>query len=322
MRSWGGALVATALAVALAGCSDDSDPTDAPSVDAIQTSIPTYDATAEASQAVLSLVPTAAVDLTVTDFDQVRLQLGVPDLTGADPQRFRDAFWKDAQTQAPLLLGGMLREVDEELESAFGWSQDDVAWEAHFGGPEGTGWVLKIREDLPMGDIIRAVDAGVGPLAGAEVRGEDHLVVSNVAADAGESWAADPELLALVGTPGSSTYVTRDCIPFNDIFGVGVREELAPTPAADVARVDELGPFSVTFGGELATVRLGPARSDVFDRMRLPETLPETDPEFGLGYQRPAADPQGGRIGWNLGDPVVAAQLALEKKLPFAICAD
>ena len=52
------------------------------------------------------------------------------------------------------------------------------------------------------------------------------------------------------------------------------------------------------------------------------ETLPDTVPEFGLGYQRGAADPLGGRIGWVIGDPVIAGQLALEKKLPFAICAD
>ena len=90
----------------------------------------------------------------------------------------------------------------------------------------------------------------------------------------------------------------------------------------DVDNLDELGPYSVTFGGELATVRLGPERSDVFERMRLSDTLPETDPEFGLGYQLGSADPLGGRIGWDLGDPIIAAQLALEKKLPFAVCAD
>ena len=128
-------LVATALALVLTGCSDDGDPDEAPSLDETPTSIPSYDATAEANQAVLSLVPTEAVDLTVTDFDQIRLQLGVPDLTGSDPKRFRDAFWRDAETQAPLLLGGMLRDVDEQLERDYGWSQDDVAWEAHFGDP-------------------------------------------------------------------------------------------------------------------------------------------------------------------------------------------
>jgi hypothetical protein len=322
VRSWGTVAVATALALALAGCTEDPEPEPAPPFDTLPTGIPSFDPKAEASSAVLSLVPAEAVDLVVTDFDQVRLQLGVPDLNGGDPKRERDRFWERAATEAPVLLGGMLLPVGDELEREFGWSQDDVAWEAHFGGHGGTGWVLKIREDLPMGDIIRAVNAGIGPLEGAVVRGEDHLVVQNAANDGLESWAADPELVALVGTPGSATYVSRECVPFEDVFGEGVKEALAPSPSADVDALDELGAFSVTFGGELATARLGAERSDVFERMRLPETLPETDPEFGLGYQRGAADPLGGRIGWDLGDPVIAAELALNKQLPFAVCAD
>ena len=147
------------------------------------------------------------------------------------------------------MLRGTLCEVDEELKTDYGWSQDDVGWEAHFGSPDGVGWVLNIRDDLPMGDIIRAVDAGVGPLAGAEVRGEDHLIVSNVATDGDESRAAEPDLVALVGTPGSATYVSRERIPFDDVFGAGVKEELAPSPSADVSSLDEPGAFSVTFGG-------------------------------------------------------------------------
>lgn len=308
--------------MALAGCTEDPEPRAAPSEDSSPSGTPTYDGEAEASAAVLPLVPTDAVDLTVTDFDQIRLQLGVPDLDGSYPKRERRAFWERAAVEAPLLLGGMLREVDDELERDFGWTQDDVAWEAHFGSAEGVGWVLKIRDDLPMGDITRAVDAGVGPLDGAEVRAEDHLVVSNPATDGNASWAAEPDLVALVGTPGSATYVSRECIPFEVVYGAGVKESLAPSPSADVDGLDELGGFSVTFGGALATVRLGSERSDVFDRMRLVETLPDTDPAFGLGYERGAADPLGGRIGWTLGDPVIAGQLALEKKLPFAVCAD
>jgi hypothetical protein len=322
VRSWGTVLAVAALTLALSGCTEDDDPEAAPSVEPTPSSAPVFDGEAEASAAVLPLVPTEAVDLTVTDFDQIRLQLGVPDLDGGAPKRERTAFWERAAVEAPLLLGGMLREVDDELEREYGWSQDDVAWEAHFGSADGVGWVLKIRDDLPMGDIIRAVDAGVGPLEGAEVLGEDHLVVSNVATDGNDSWAAEPELVALVGTPGSATYVSRECIPFDDVFGDGVKEALAPSPSADVDGLDELGAFSVTFGGQLATVRLGGERSDVFDRMRLVDTLPDTDPEFGLAFQRGAADPLGGRIGWLLGDPVIAGQLALEKKLPFAICAD
>lgn len=316
-------LVTAALVATLAGCSDDPEPVDVgPLGGTPVTMAPTFDGTAEASAAVLALVPTAAVDLAVTDLDQIRLQLGVPDLTGADPARERDRFWARAEQEAPLLLGGMLREVDDQLSRDYGWSQDDVAWEAHFGGPDGVGWALKIRDDLPMGDIIRAVDAGVGPLEGAVVRGADHLVVSNAAVDPTQSWAAEPELEALVGTSGSATYLSRDCIDFEGLFGAGVKDSLAPSPSADVARLQELGAYSITFGGELATARLGAARSDVFERMRLSETLPETDPAFELAFRRGAADPLGGRIGWDLGDPVIAGQLALEKQLPFAICAD
>lgn len=324
VRSWGAGLVAGVLALALAGCtSDDPEPTEAPPFGETEpTGVPTFDPELEASEAVLPLVPIDAMDLVVTDFDQIRLQLGVPDLDGTAPKPERDRFWQQAATEAPLLLGGMLNPVSDQLEREYGWSQDDVAWEAHFGGPDGVGWVLKIREDLPMGDIIRAVDAGVGPLAGAVVMGDDHLVAMDAATEGSESWAAVPELVDLVSTPGSATYVSRECIPFDEVFGPGVKEALAPSPSADVDALEELGAYSVTFGGELATVRLGPARSDVFDRMRLPETLPETDPEFGLGYQRGAADPLGGRIGWDLGDPVIAAELALQKQLPFAVCAD
>ncbi|MDQ4055028.1 MAG: hypothetical protein M3237_20355 [Actinomycetota bacterium] len=324
MRSWGTGLVATALALALGGCtSDDPEPTQLPPFsETSSTDIPDFNPDLEASAAVLPLVPSDAVDLTVTDFDQIRLQLGVPDLDGGDPKRERDQFWQQAAAEAPLLLGGMLRDIDDQLRREYGWSQDDVAWEAHFGGPDGVGWVLKIRDDLPMGDIIRAVDAGIGPLEGAVVRGEDHVVVHNGADDGTESWAADADLVDLVGTPGSATYVSRECIPFDDVFGSGVKEALAPSPSADVEALEELGAYSVTFGGELVTVRLGPERSDVFDRMRLPEKLPETDPEFGRGYRRGAADPLGGRIGWDLGDPAIAAELALDKELPFALCAE
>ncbi len=68
-------------------------------------------------------------------------------------------------------------------------------------------------------------------------------------------------------------------------------------------------------------MRLGALRDDMFDRARLPDVLPRTDPEFGLGYADPVADPGGGRIGYRLGDPAVAARLARERHLPFAVCA-
>lgn len=321
MRSWGIAAVLCALAVPLAACSDDSDPVDAPPLSATPDAVPTaYDAELEPNAGVLALVPADAEEVRLTDFDQVRLQLGTPMLTGSSPKPERDRFWRRAATEAPLLDPGLLRGIDGQLEREFGWTQDDVAWEAHFEGPDGAGWVLKIRDDLPMGDITRAVEAGLGPLSEATVLAEDHLVVLGAATDPAESWAADPDLAALVGVAGSSTYVVRGCVPVDVALGPGVQEALAPSPAADLADLDELEAFSVVFGGELATVRLGPDRPDAFDRMRLAETLPETDPAFGRGYRGGVADPQGGRIGYTLADPTLATRLALERQLPFAVC--
>ena len=85
--------------------------------------------------------------------------------------------------------------------------------------------------------------------------------------------------------------------------------------------LDELGPFSVALGADLATVHLGPARADVFERSRVADVLPRTSPEFGRGYADPVSDPSGGRIGYRLAQPRIAAELALQQRLPFAVCA-
>ena len=77
------ALLAALLLVS--GCSDD-DPEPAPVAAASTgTAASPYDATLEPSAAVLALVPEDAETLTVTDFDQVRLELGLGDLTDQSP---------------------------------------------------------------------------------------------------------------------------------------------------------------------------------------------------------------------------------------------
>jgi hypothetical protein len=211
--------------------------------------------------------------------------------------------------------------VEHRLARRYGFTQDDVLWEAHYaGGAEG--WLLRLGDDVNMRRVRRAVEDGVGPLDGAQVSVDEHLVGIGATSNRSESWAAHPELAALVGTPAAATYVERSCIPFDEAYGPGMHDRLASGPAADVARLDELGPFAVAFGSDLVTARLGERRGDVFDRARLGENLPEGDPSFGAGFQRPVADPAGGRIGYAIGDPRVAVQLVSERRLPFAICAD
>jgi hypothetical protein len=309
-------------ASALAGCSDDGDEPESEPSETVATTPPAYDPTLEPAAAVLPLVPDDATRLTVTDYDQIRLQLGNPDLTGDIPDRQREKFWARVGTETAALSDGLLRDDDEELRADYGFSQDDVEWEAHFGGEDGeTGWVLKFRDDLGMDGVQRAVDDGVGPLGDAKVAVEERVIGVGTTSDMAASWAADEAITPLVGRPASATYAERGCIPFADVYGEDVLDELASGPSADVADLAELPAFTVSFGGELATARLGDARSDTFDRSRLADTLPETDPSFGDGFRQPVADPSTGRIGYTLGDPRVAVDLTLSRRLPFAVCA-
>lgn len=319
-----GALLAVSLGATtlLAGCSDDEDaPLPAPSP-TVQTTEPAYDPSLEPAAAVLALVPDDATRLAVTDYDQIRLQLGYPDLSEtAAPGR--EKYWSRVDTESAALIEGVLRADDAELHKDYGFSQDDVVWEAHFGNEEGAlGWVLRFRDDLDMAEVQRAVDDEVGPLAGVTVAADEQVIGIGTTTDLEQSWAAEAGLGSLVGLPATATYLERACIPFDEAYGEGMYDQLAAGPAQDLATLDDLGPFSVSFGGALATARLGSERDDTFGRARLADTLPEGDPSFGEGFQRPVADPSGGRIGYSLGDPRVAVELTLARRLPFALCAN
>ncbi len=307
---------------ATSGCSADRpEPTLAPPLDAlVDDGPPAYDPELNAAEAVLALVPQDATTLSVTDFDQVRLLLGASELTGQDPAPVRARFWRRAAVRAPLLSEGLLRQVDARLGADYGFTRDDVRWEATFSGPAGDGFVLALREDLAMGGVERAVRAGVGPLAGAETDAALHLVTLGVTDDPEASWAVSEDLVALVGpAAANATYVERDCLAFDEAFSADP-DTLAAVPAGDLAALSPVEMFSVTLGGELATVRLGPEREDAFDRMRLAGNLPATEPELGLGFAEGVADPIGGRIGYVMPDPALAARLTRERQLPFAVC--
>ncbi|MDN4161183.1 hypothetical protein [Nocardioides abyssi] len=302
-------VAAVLLAGSLAACTDDA-PEPAPALAPSASAVPEFDVRDEAAAAALPLVPASATSLSVTDLERVRLQLGVPDLTGQAPATERDGFWARAERRAPLLTPGLLRPVDERLAAEYGFTQDDVRWEARFDGPDGAGWVLSFRLGIDMAVVQRAVRDRVGVLAGAEVRPEDSLVVSGAAPDATRSWAAEPALLDLVGSPAEATYVERGCVE-------------APA-GVDTARVDEIEAWSIALQGGLATAWLGPLRSDAFERLRLGETWPEDGPgrAFSDGFRDGVADPSTGRVGYRLVDPVAGAALVRDRVAPYAACAD
>jgi len=293
------ALLATVLM--LSGCSDD--PPEEPAAEvASETPEPAYDASLEPAAAVLALVPEDAQTLTVTDFDQVKLELGLVDLGAESTPEDLQTFWDRATDERPLLSSGMLRPAEQQLKATYGFTQLDVAWEAHFfdGSDQETGWVLAFRDDMDMQAVQQAAGDGTGPLAGAAVDADLRLATSGTTSDPTRSWAADEQTAALVGLPANATYVARGCLP-QDV-------------AADV---DDLDGWSVQFEGSLATARLGLERHDLFERVR----LAEVEPGFTAAYEGGVADPRTGRIGFVMADPPTAAKLALEHQLPFATCA-
>ena len=316
--------VAALVALLLAGCGDDPPPTaEAGGTGRVSPGTPTYDAQREPAAAVLPLVPAAATTLTVTDLDAIRAQLGVPELTSADPVADRSEFWGRAEREAPLLAQGLLREDASELMLDHGFGEDDVDWEAHFTGDDGDGFVLAFRPGLDMDAVAAAVREGVGPLKGARVLARQHLVVSGAAPDGADSWATDPTVVDLVGQPAEASYVRRGCLPLGVALGPDATAAdrdrvLAHT---DVTNLDELDAFALEFGDHLATVRMTRHRLDLFDRLHLGDAWPTTGtPAFAYGFSRGVGDPATGRIGYDVANPPAAARVALGETLPFGVC--
>ncbi|GAB3244423.1 hypothetical protein GCM10027448_04300 [Nocardioides dilutus] len=286
----------------LGACGGDETRILPPEVDTVEAVTPTFDGSLEPAAAVLALVPQNVATLTVTDFEQVRLQMGVPDLSSEDKRKDRDAFWARAEAERPLLSTGMLRPIEPKLRQEFGLTQLDVDWEAHLYDESGneTGFVIAFRDGTDMTAVSSAVEAGFVALQGASVDAARGLVTLGTTTDGDESLAADESARSLVGLPANATYLSRGCID---------------EPGA--VDVDELEVYSVQFEGTLATARLGEDRMDLFTRMRMGEGVPA----FEAAFEGGVADPATGRIGYVMTDPAAAAAMALARELPFTACA-
>lgn len=281
---------------------------------------PAYDASAEPAAAVLSLVPQSADTITVMDWDEVRVHLGVPDLTSEDLMTDRLAFWERTRTETALLTEGLLRDNGSALELDYGFTQDDVDWEARWVGEDGPGFALALRPDLDLAGVRRAIADGVAPFEDAELVAGDHLVVSGTA-DV-DVWANEEQWAPLVDEPASATYLHRGCFPLNEALGpdADAEDQSALLAEHPVTTLDELPGFALAYGDHVATVWTEPDRADLFERLRLGEDWPVEG--FPDAYVNGAADPSTGRIGYTLPDPPTAAGLALLSELPFAICSE
>jgi hypothetical protein len=179
------AALALVAVVAVSGCGGhDTETSVRRSMSASPSVTPAYDAELPPVQAVLTLVPRAATTLTVTDFDQVRAQLG----------GVTRGFWKQAAKQAPLLTGGILRGTTGPV------TQDDIAWEAHYSGGGTDGWVVAFHAGADLSRLP-------SQLAGGTVDGQ--LVTSQTLPASDRRWT---DLSDLVGPEAEATYVERGCL--------------------------------------------------------------------------------------------------------------
>lgn len=317
MRRRTGALLLSA-ALVVSGCSHAVKSAGRATGPATPAPAPTFDRNAEPAEAVLSLVPQSADVITVTDWDAIRVQVGLPDLTSESPAADRTAFWERAASEAPALAKGMLRPDDSTYRQRYGFSQDDVDWEAHWNGPDGPGYVLKLRDDLPLQQVRLAIRAGVGAIASGRIIEADHLVVhgsSHV-----DTWANEEGWDDLVGQPMEATYLRRGCIPTDEALGPHATQEDVDAIAATkvVPDLGDLPGFAIGFGDHNATVRVEPDRTDDFDRIHLARHWPS--PDFRRAFRAGVADPSSGRLGYDVPDPPRAAAVALRGELPFAVC--
>jgi hypothetical protein len=306
------------MATTLVACGGESEPFYPPPLDSAP-AMTGYDPDLEPSAGVLPFVPNAATSVEITDFVQMRLSLGLGEIDGRSPARERNEFWSRADRTAAL-SGGLLRPHEERLRDDFSLGQDDIIWEAHWSNADSAGWVVAFRPDLAPRRIRRAINAEVGPLAGAVLDSEHNLVSSGAAPALEESWARDEEVVAVAGRQAISTLIQRGCIELADIYGAATIDRLDGQVARDVTNLDELTVYAVALGTELATARLGPARDDAFMRLRLASHLPQLEPEFGSVFTGGVANPSAGELGFRTPRPARAATWVTERRLPFAAC--
>ncbi|MCK0110629.1 hypothetical protein MWU75_00520 [Ornithinimicrobium sp. F0845] len=352
------ALATTAVLLAAAGCSVESDseePTathtgeasaEAPTTEAGQTtpedraSTASPEGTAGAGLSAYGMAllatPVEATHLTVTDFDAVRGRLGVPDLTSADLMTDRLEFWRAAEGSSVLLSDGLLRLENSRYDLTYGFTQDDVDAEVHWTGPDGGGFLLALRPGLDLDLVQAAIDDDAPGLADAILDPATATVGQGVGTDA--VWATSSHSAAArVGeVPAESLIVRNGCVPFADALGVDatVEDQEEVLDAHDVESLLDVEAVAIAFTGHQATIRLAyphgtdPAaiEADLAARLSLAQDWPITE---SIGFLDGFADGTVGGVDVEIGEleftvtnPTAAALLALADLVPLGVCTD
>lgn len=284
----------------------------------------------------LLATPQEATHLTVTDFDAVRVRLGVPDLTSEDLMTDRLEFWRSAEASTVLVTDGLLREENSRYDLTYGFTQDDVDAEAHWTAEgEGGGWLLQLRPDLDPGLVRAAVDDGAPEIGDADWD-PGLAVLSQGVATGGAVWASDPALAALGEGPAETLVVRSGCVPFTTALGIDatVEDQDAVLDAHDVEALVDVEAVAVAFTGMSATVQLvypdgtpvGEIEADLHARVALGEDWPTTEAiGFADGFGAGSVAGVTGRIGeleYAVTHPGAAATLVLADLVPLGVCTD
>lgn len=271
----------------------------------------------------LALIPADALEVTLTDWREMRDRLGHPGLTSDSLMTDRTAFWERARQEGLSFTEGLLRKEASRLWLDHDISQDDVQWEARFRTPDGPGFVLMFRRDLPMERVQAAVDDPATGLRGEILEGE-RLLVDGIAEEGDPVLASVPDIADLVEEGAESSYLRTSCVPSSEALGDDATADDLDALLAqqDLRYLRPLDAFAVSFTGPLATGRLAGERTDLHDRVNLVDIWPETGPlVWSDGFTgMPVGDSTSGRIGLQIRNPNAAINLVLSGLVPFAVC--
>ena len=294
--------------------------------------------------AALVLAPEDTAYLTLTDWARIKTRLGAQELTSESLQTDRIEFWRAVPSSTMLLTDGALRAENSRLGLRYATTQDDVRWEVRWTGEDREqGLALRLRDDLDLAGLERAVADEVPGVEGAEVLAGSQLLLRDGAT--GPGIGGDAAVVAVLAGDAESQLVAPGCLSWPTALGVDatVEEQDAVVDGLDGAEGDLLAPeaWGIAATGRAATVTVvypegtseADAARDAAARVRLAESWPTTESvgwsdAFGLAPDGPeqgyAVSDRGGRVVATLSYRVVnttaAANVALAGLVPVAVC--
>lgn len=344
-------LAALAAPTGLAACSPaPSDPV-AATATVTQTGRPDPGPVAAA----LALAPEDTAYLTVTDWARVKERLGAAELTSESIQTDRSEFWRAVGASTVLVTDGALRAENSRLGLRYGVTQDDVVWEVRWAGHAredrdggddlaAAGTALRLRDDLDLDGLERAVADGVAGVEGAQVLPGERLLLRG-AGEPGATLSRSAAVAAVLSEGVETQVVVPGCLGWPTALGADadVEDQEAAVGSVEVADLLEPQAWGIAFTGRDAVVRVvypegtqDPAAvADARARLELAEGWPTTEPvgwddAFGLppglvgdGF---LVTEEGGQVvvtaDYRVVSPGAAATVALAGLVPWAVCSE